>query len=238
MHRASTSIPTQSQNPLKLRGLVRRRSGIKLLSILLKPNNHPLPLRTNNPPRKAIRHTLILRPLPNKHMSRVQQRITRHIRRRLIDGRLVLQLPINRQERAPIRNRILIQQNRRRQRLDRIRNVLVVPGGVRRGPGDLSDLDPQLGILDVGSGLVVAREEAHGRLGLRLRGGVDGREHGFDVHVLGEAGRVGGRADEEEVVAPGVPGGGFGDALLYGDLLRGRRVGDADVDRVGFEVVD
>lgn len=39
------------------------------------------------------------------------------------------------------------------------------------------------------------------------------------------------------MVAPGVPGGRFGDAFFDGDLFGGGRVGYADVDGAVFEVV-
>lgn len=89
-------------------------------------------------------------------MRRVEQRIIRIISRSLINRRLILQLCRDGQVRAAIGNGIFIQQDRRRQRLDRIRDVLVVPGRVRGGPGDLADFDPQLGVLDVCGGFVVA----------------------------------------------------------------------------------
>lgn len=60
----------------------------------------------------------------------------------------------------------------------------------------------------------------------------------MDVLVLGDVGRVRMRTDEEEVVAPGVPGWRLGNALVDGDLFGGGGVSDADVDGAVFEVVD
>lgn len=40
------------------------------------------------------------------------------------------------------------------------------------------------------------------------------------------------------MVAPGVPGWGLGNALVNGDLLGRRRVGNAHVDGIRLQVVD
>lgn len=68
---------------------------------------------------------------------------------------------------------ILLQLYGNIQGLDRISNILVVPGGVFRGPRDLTDRKPQRGVLDVSGGLVVASQEAHrGAAGTVLGSGV------------------------------------------------------------------
>lgn len=120
-------IPSPRDNS-ELSSLISRGSSIQLLPILLKARNNLLTLSTDSPLRKLIRHLLILRTLPNQNMCRVQQRIARIIGSSLVNSRLILQLCRDGQVRAAVGNGILIQQDRSRERLDRIRDVLVVPG--------------------------------------------------------------------------------------------------------------
>jgi hypothetical protein len=61
-------------------------------------------------------------------MSRIQQGIRRIISTSLVDGRLVLQLRRDRQVRAAISDGVLIEQDSGCQCLNRVRDVLVVPG--------------------------------------------------------------------------------------------------------------
>lgn len=176
---------------LKLGSLIGRCLSIKLLPILLERHNGLLPLLTDNPLRKAIGHLLILRALADEHMSRVQQRILRLISRSLIDNRLLLQVLVNGKESSTIGDGVLLERDSSRQRLDGVRNVLVVPGGVFSRPWNLTDLNPQLGVLDVSSGLVVPREEPHWRIGVFVFSGrVDIREHRLDVAGFGQVGWV------------------------------------------------
>lgn len=123
----------------------------------------------------------------------------------------------------------------------------MIPGGVSGSPGHLADAEPQGRFLDISRRLVVAAEKADrgGGSGAR-RGRVNGSsvqgghelEGGGSVRVGGEAGRVRGRAGDEEVVAEGVVGGELSGALFNGDSFGGRRVGDANVDLAGFKVLD
>lgn len=135
--------------------------------------NNILPLRANNPLRKPLRHILIQSPPPNQDMRRIQQRISRVISAHLIDDRLILQAPRNRKIRPPIRDGILLQQDRSCERLDRIRDVLMIPGRVPRFPGDLSNLKPQLGLFDISSRTCRTRLKSRCLFGLRCARRVD-----------------------------------------------------------------
>jgi hypothetical protein len=84
---------------------------------------------------------------------------------------LILQLCRNRQIGPAIGDSILIKRDSSRQRLDRIRNVLMVPSRVRGSPGDLTYFDPQLGLLDIRRGFVVAGQEAYGGIRVPCFGG-------------------------------------------------------------------
>jgi hypothetical protein len=94
----------------------------------------------------------------------------------------------------------------------------------------LADADPEIGLLDVGGGFVVAAQESHRRgCVLGLGGFVQVGEKGVDVGRTRDVGRVGGGADDEKMIAEGVVVRGQCDALLDSYPLRCRAVRDGDV---------
>lgn len=172
-------------------------------------------------------------------MRRVEQGISRVVGGSLVDDSLVLEGARDGKISAAIGDGVLVQQDGGSQGLDRVGDVLVVPLGVGGAPGDLADVDPQLRVLDVSGGLVIARQEAGRGLGVAGLGArVQVRELRLDILGARQLGRVRLRADQQEVVAPGVPGRAFGDVLLDGYLLGRGRVGDAQVDDAVLQVVD
>lgn len=64
------------------------------------------------------------------------------------------------------------------------------------------------------------------------------REHGVDIGRLGDIGRVGFGASQEEVIPESVVARRCGDALVNGNLLRSRIVGDANVEEATLEILD
>ena len=70
-------------------------------------------------------------------MCWVEQRIISIIGALLVNDHLIAKTTWDRKICAEIRNCVLLQLDGSREGLDRERDVLVVPGGVGRGPGDL-----------------------------------------------------------------------------------------------------
>ena len=75
---------------------------------------------------------------------------------------------------------------------------------------DLSDTYPESGLLDIGGGFVVAAQESDGHASIAgwcFGGPAELGEDGLNVVRVGNSGWVGGRPDDDEVVAEGVVAG-------------------------------
>ncbi len=103
----------------------------------------------------------------------------------------------------------------------------------------LTNGGPQLRLLDVCGGLVIATQESYRRSRIgSLSGFMQIREDCEDVGRSRDAGRVRRRPNDEEMISPGVVAGGQCDSLVNGDMLRCRAISDGHIDYAILEVVD
>ena len=179
-------------------------------------------------------------------MPRQQQRIARIIRAHLEllqRSRQIRLRILQRQKRPAVRQRVLLQQTRSTQRLNRKRRKLVIPGRIRQRPGHLAYPQPKRRLLQIRRRLIEPTQEPRGHLclrGVQLAGLVYLGEDGRDAHAAVDTRGVLRRAGDDEVVAEEivVPCLRGDDALLGGELFGRGDVGDAQVGFAGLEVFD
>jgi hypothetical protein len=103
----------------------------------------------------------------------------------------------------------------------------------------LANGDPQQGLLDVGGRLIITAQEPHRWCSLLIISRLaDLREYGVNVGRLGDIGRVGLGAHEEEVISESIVAGRSGDALINGNFLCCRAIGNANINEARFKILD
>ena len=100
---------------------------VQLLAILRETLDDILSGAAHNPLRKRRSRFRVRRPRANQEMSRIQQRVISVVRGGFEDGGLTGQVGGKREKGASIGERVLVEQDGRRQSLERERDILVVP---------------------------------------------------------------------------------------------------------------
>ena len=100
---------------------------VQLLAILRETLDDILSGAAHNPLRKRRSRFRVRRPRANQEMSRIQQRVISVVRGGFEDGGLTGQVGGKREKGASIGERVLVEQDGRRQGLERKGDVLMVP---------------------------------------------------------------------------------------------------------------
>lgn len=110
---------------------------VELLAVLSEARDNLLAFLANEPLGKGEGHLGVGRIGANEKVGGVEERVVGLVASRLVDDGLVGQLLVERQDGASVGDGVLLQQDGSGQSLDGECNVLVVPGRVRGGPGNL-----------------------------------------------------------------------------------------------------